>query len=1006
MSLALKIAGNSRATLLALAAAVWLAMLLVAGAFAPAGVGAHPCDSENDMDTHEDFHGISCTESAHDDPHEIVIEVDGGRDRELEFRVYPPGAGFLDPNDNVRITLSEFNFSEHDFGTAFDRIKLDGSGNGNEISPSNVDVDGETLTLTLPNPSVAVGDGEYLIVTLDKGSGILTPETPRGFDDPEDGYPVKIEFNDTSVADKNIVVVKNPISSTVPGTAVRIDLETYANVVIPANEEITLDFSGPSAGTGFLMPTSITPSRIKIRSAGETFDPADVLVQGERVTLTVPDDEQVEMGDFAISISQLARIRTPYSAGNRVITVSSFAPHFEDDEITAVIRRTTTVDPLEGPRGGEFTLEGKGYAPGTVTIFDGDDEIINPGETLASVRTSRGSFSADLEARGRLGTSLYKVWTRDSNGVIDSAELTITSSMTFEPATVGVGETLKITIEDWEDDHHEVAAVTVAGEIAHIPTGVIDYENCFEYSGVYRPDDSGVVSVEVTIPANVPPGDQTVSVYSHEQLDHTYANDMGMPDSDKGPCVDLEDGETPGNATGKTVVILLKDTPNPIASETIEIAIKSLTLSRIKAVRGQRLTISGSGFSEGPGDDIERITINGEDVPEDPSLFEVAHDGSMSMTVTVPAGARDGENEVQVAGWDGTLGTGTLTVPDPAIELVPPQGQRGESVLVRGTGFAANGIVLLNYGDANVTGGQSDGRGNFEVAFPVPLDAAIGRTHRVTAVMEVEVGDGRDAIRLEASADHAPPVATVTTSPDPVHPGDLMTVQGENFPPFALVRPVRFASRDITPVPNISTDRNGRFEIEIDVRGVEPGDQPLRVEISGVVVTQIVEVAEPSSSGPPSRVFRDLIEAGVLHRVWYLERSTQDWSFFDPAPESPNSTTWNWCLPVRLCGYISPLHTNSWAGNLSQGGIRSVSIDETGTAQHPQPRPARHWPGKLGMDAGIAAQCIARTRPSAAVQSRVIPRPAAPSDSMAMEAEVASASIPTSMLAAVRKPRS
>ncbi len=887
MRLGLKIPGNSRALWVALlTGAALLTMLLAAGLLAPAEVGAHPCSADTAEDQqHDDFLGNPCTETAHDEPHEWVNEVDGGRDRALEFRVYPPGAGFLDQNDIISITISEFNLSEHDFGTAFDRIKLEDSGDGDAISPGNVDVNGETLTLTLPSPSVAVGEGEYLIVTLEKGSGILTPETPRGFDDPKDGYPVEIKFNGTPVADENIVAVKNPISSTVPGTAVRIELETYANVVISANEEITLDFSGPSAGTGFLMPTTITPSRIKIRSAGETFDPADVLVQGERVTLTVPDDEQVAVGDFAISISQLARIRTPYSAGNRVITVSSFAPHFEDDEITAVIRRTTTVEPLEGPRGSEFTLEGKGYAPGTVTIFDGGDEIINPGETLASVKTSRGSFSAKLDARGRPGTSRYKVWTRDSNGVIDSAELTITSSMSFEPAAVGVGDTLKITIKDWEDDHHEVAGVTVAGETAHIPTGVIDYQNCFDYSGVYRPDDSGVVSLEVTVPANVPPGDQTVSVYSHEQLDHTYADDMGMPDSDKGPCADLEDGEKRGNATGKRVVVQLKETPNPIASETIEIATKSLTLSRAEAVRGQNVTISGTGFTQSVGDDIAKITINGEDVPEDPALFEVSHDGSVSMTVTVPAGARTGDNEVQVSGWDGTLGTGTLTVPAPAIELVPPQGQRGERVLVRGSGFAANGIVLVSYGDANVAGGQSDGRGNFEVSFPVPVDAAIGRTYRVTGVMEVGVGDGEDPIRLEASADHAPPVATVTASPDPVYPGDLMTIQGENFPPFALVRPVRFATRDITPVPNISTDRNGRFEIEIDVRGVELGDQPLRVEISGVVVTRIVEVAEPSSTGPPSQVFRDLIQAGVLHRVWYLERSSQDWFFFDPAPQ-------------------------------------------------------------------------------------------------------------------------
>ena len=177
---------------------------------------------------------------------------------------------------------------------------------------------------------------------------------------------------------KNIVVVKNPVSSTVPGATVRMELETYANEEIGSNEEIVVDFSGPSDDASFGLPTTITPSRIKIRST-RTFDPADVLVQGDRIVLTVPDDEVVEMGDFTISISQLARIRNPFAAGNRVITVSTFVPGYEQDEITAVIRRTTTVSPLEGPRGSQFTLQGKGYAPGTVTVFDGDEETIDPG---------------------------------------------------------------------------------------------------------------------------------------------------------------------------------------------------------------------------------------------------------------------------------------------------------------------------------------------------------------------------------------------------------------------------------------------------------------------------------------------------------------------------------------------------------------------------------------------------------------------------------------------------
>ena len=85
-------------------------------------------------------------------------------------------------------------------------------------------------------------------------------------------------------------------------------------------------------------------------------------------------------------------------------------------------------------------------------------------------------------------------------------------------------------------------------------------------------------------------------------------------------------------------------------------------------------------------------------------------------------------------------------------------------------------------------------------------------------------------------------------------------------------------------MPSVSTSRAGSFEIEIEVPPGGLGDQPLRVEVSGVVITHIVEVGSPPLSGPADRVFGDLMRAGVLLRVWNLERAMQEWTFFDPNP--------------------------------------------------------------------------------------------------------------------------
>ena len=177
---------------------------------------------------------------------------------------------------------------------------------------------------------------------------------------------------------------------------------------------------------------------------------------------------------------------------------------------------------MEGPRGSEFTLEGKGYARGTVTIYDGKDMTIDPGETLASVKTVRGAFTVKLRARSERakrdedGELQYTLRTKDSYGVDDSADFKITSSMSFEPLVGSVGSKLKITVVDWEDENEDVVAVRIAGQTAFI-VDITEYEHCIKDSGGYTVKD-GVISFEVKVPERVPSGEQTVSLYDHEEL--------------------------------------------------------------------------------------------------------------------------------------------------------------------------------------------------------------------------------------------------------------------------------------------------------------------------------------------------------------------------------------------------------------------------------------------------------------------------------------------------------
>ena len=134
-------------------------------------------------------------------------------------------------------------------------------------------------------------------------------------------------------------MVKNPISSHVPSAAVRVVLVTYAEAQIGPSQEITVDFSEPSADSEFFVPASITNTRVTISytntgptdKPSDSFSPSEILVQGAKVTLTVPPGTNtnpagkiVPQGEYTITFRQSARIRNPSAAGTPDIEVTSF----------------------------------------------------------------------------------------------------------------------------------------------------------------------------------------------------------------------------------------------------------------------------------------------------------------------------------------------------------------------------------------------------------------------------------------------------------------------------------------------------------------------------------------------------------------------------------------------------------------------------------------------------------------------------------------------------------
>ena len=344
---------------------------------------------------------------------------------------------------------------------------------------------------------------------------------------------------------------------------------------------------------------------------------------------------------------------------------------------------------------------------------------------------------------------------------------------------------------------------------------------------------------------------------------------------------------------------ILKEDPVAEVTETIVVAPRALTLYPTAAVRGQRITIVGSGFTRAGngGAHTDEVSINGWKVAEDPSDFEVGTNTGIALTVTVPIRARYGENEVRVEGWDGTVGHAVLTVPEAAITIDPERSGRGSKVNVTGTGFVAHRAVTLSYGDGvdlefgdEILGvGVTDGEGNFSSTFTVPLFAPIGQVHKVTAF--ALLGDDSSLFTVRAEAEHVPVNAVITTTPLSVSSGDHIMVRGENLPAFTLVGPLSLAGGGVAARGAVNTDEDGTFEVEVLVPQLALGDQVLRVQVAGEIITHIIKIAPPPFSGPTTQVFKDLIRQQVLTRIWRLDRATQTWSLFDSSPEYADFNT-------------------------------------------------------------------------------------------------------------------
>ena len=638
------------------------------------------------------------------------------------------------------------------------------------------------------------------------------------------------------------------LSSQEPGAAVRIEIEADAGVKVPAGEDINIKLKS------FDLPDTISESHV-LFSDGDagaadsyTGNPSEARISGgDTIILTVPStlpngeaNPKGVTGRYKIVIKQSAGITNPTAGGMYTVEVDDMDADVEKPEVQ--INRVVKLSATSGTRGTETTATFKGFANGSATVFlndpNRDDPNIGPdasskhGEVMITDNT--GTLEIDTTSSSFKANQDNTITAQDAAGNDQdvSATLTISAKAVVDPEESPVSKEVTINLSDWPATN-PVTKVTIGSSDVTPSTTVTT-------------DDDGSAEFKVMVPAGANRGTQTVKVTGTEVDDST-----------------------------------------PSATASLNVGVLALTIQPTMVVPGQQITIQGSGFKS--GDKITMVEIGNQtadveatansagnvvisvNAPSDPDTAGI---GSGKKTVSVSADGVRADGDAS----SGRVAEGEIELHEPAITLSPETSRRGTTVSVSGSGFPSGDLVQIKYtnNDSSVTvaAGSADASGAVSIDFTVPSYANIGAKHDVEAT-SVGIFKG-----VTAKATHETPGATVTLSSDSVASGENITITGLNFPAFATVAVMEIGGVDVRPVPAPATSIDGDFTSTVLVPQKELGNQTVSIRVSQTTITTFLELVTVTVSRAPADVFASLGDR--LVRVWYLERSTQVWSFYDP----------------------------------------------------------------------------------------------------------------------------
>ena len=610
-----------------------------------------------------------------------------------------------------------------------------------------------------------------------------------------------------------------------PGAAVQITITDSADPAILPDEQIEMDLSG------FSVPATIADSDISISSEGYRGNPSNVVVSGSTVTMTVPNvkangDDQRESvrGDYTIRIKQSAGVENAASGGEKTVSWQENSPDGTEKDATVNINRVIKLSATAGTRGTMTTATFKGFANGSAAVNLNDEKLDE-----VTITDNTGTLEIDTTSSKFKANQDNTITAEDAagNSADVSASFTISAKAVVDPEESPVSKDVTIKLSDWP----------ASNTITKVTIGASDVTP----DSAKTTDSDGKVEFKVMVPAGANRGTQTVKVTGTEVDDST-----------------------------------------PSATASLKVGVLALTVQPAMVVPGQQITIEGSGFVS--GDEISSVSIGNQTAGVNATANSA---GDIVIAVDVPSdengdGIGSGKKTVSVTAiGSGRVAEGSIEIPKAVITLDPVTSRRGTTVNVSGSGFPSGDLVQVKYDNddtfVTVAAGSADASGAVSIDFTVPSYARIGAKHNIEAT-SVGIFKG-----VTAKATHETPGAMVTLSSDSISSGENITITGVNFPAFATVAVMEIGGVDVRPVPAPATSINGDFESTVLVPQLELGNQTVSIRVSSTTITTFLELSTATVSRAPADVFASLGDR--LVRVWYLERSTQVWSFYDPDPD-------------------------------------------------------------------------------------------------------------------------